>query len=67
MIGSLPLSMVFDAPDGFKVPIYELHEIMEDFHVYICIKRLRLGKTTGWQHRFFDLTILSPLWLGTYE
>ena len=33
----------------------------------IKIKRLRLGKTTGWQHRFFDLTILSPIWLGTYE
>ena len=31
------------------------------------LKRLRLGKTTGWQHRFFDLTILSPIWLGTYE
>ena len=31
------------------------------------IKRLRLGKTTGWQHRFFDLTISSPIWLGTYE
>ena len=30
-------------------------------------KRLRLGKTTGWQHRFFDLIILSPIWLGTYE
>ena len=26
-----------------------------------------LGKTTGWQHRFSDLTILSPIWLGTYE
>ena len=24
-------------------------------------KRLRLGKTTGWQHRFFDLIILSPI------
>ena len=33
----------------------------------ILLKRLRLGKTTGWQHRFFDLTILSPIWLGTYE
>ena len=31
------------------------------------LKRLRLGKTTGWQHRFFDLTILSPIWLGIYE
>ena len=31
--------MVFDAPDGFKIPIYELHEIMEDFHVDICIKQ----------------------------
>ena len=31
------------------------------------IKRLRLGKTTSWQHRIFDLTILSPIWLGTYE
>ena len=31
------------------------------------LKRLRLGKTTGWQHRFFDLTILSPIWLGTYD
>ena len=31
------------------------------------IKRLRLGNTTGWQHRFSDLTILSPIWLGTYE
>ena len=36
--------MVFDAPDGFKIPIYELHEIMEDFHVYICIKE---KKTPG--------------------
>ena len=33
----------------------------------LIFKRLRLGKTTGWQHRFFDLTILSPIWLGTYE
>ena len=31
------------------------------------IKRLRLGNTTGRQHRFSDLTILSPIWLGTYE
>ena len=36
--------MVFDAPDGFKIPIYELHEIMEDFHVDICIKQ---KKTPG--------------------
>ena len=35
--------------------------------LYFLLKRLRLGKTTGWQHRFFDLTILSPIWLGTYE
>ena len=35
----------------------------------IChfLKRLSLGNTTGWQHRFSDLTILSPIWLGTYE
>ena len=41
-----------------------------DFHfdeIMFQFKRLRLGKTTGWQHRFFDLTILSPIWLGTYE
>ena len=38
MIGSLPLSMIFDAPDGFIIPIYKLHEIMEDYHVDICIK-----------------------------
>jgi hypothetical protein len=31
------------------------------------VKKLRLGKTTDWQHRFFDLTILFPIWLGTYE
>ena len=24
-------------------------------------------KTTRWQHRFFDLASLSPMWLGTYE
>ena len=24
-------------------------------------------KTTRWQHRFFDLTYLVPIWLGTYE
>ena len=30
-------------------------------------KRLSLGNTTGWQHRFSDLTILSPIWLSTYE
>ena len=36
--------MVFDAPDGFKIPIYELHEIMEDFYVDICIKQ---KKTPG--------------------
>ena len=33
----------------------------------IFFKRLHLVKTIGWQHRFFDLTILSPIWLGTYE
>ena len=36
--------MVFDAPDGFKIPIYELHEIMEDYRVEICIKQ---KKTPG--------------------
>ena len=36
-------------------------------HSIYQFKRLRLGKTTGWQHRFFDLTILSPIWLGTYD
>ena len=30
-------------------------------------KRIRLGKSSGWQHRFSDLTILSPIWVGTYE
>ena len=34
---------------------------------YFAFKRLSLGNTTGWQHRFSDLTILSPIWLGTYE
>jgi hypothetical protein len=33
----------------------------------MLLKRLRLGNTTGRQHRFSDLTILSPIWLGTYE
>ena len=33
-----------------------------------CIfKRLRLVKTTSWQHRFLDLTNLAPMWLRTYE
>ena len=32
-----------------------------------CFKRLYLVKTTSWQHRFFDLANLSPMWLGTYE
>ena len=46
---------------------------MKPFHIDrelecpILFKRLHLVKTTGWQHRFFDLTILSPIWLGTYE
>ena len=35
--------------------------------LHILFKRLRLGNTTGRQHRFLDLTILSPIWLGTYE
>ena len=35
--------------------------------IFFYLKRLHLVKTTGWQHRFFDLTILSPIWLGTYE
>ena len=30
-------------------------------------KRLSLVKTTSWQHRFFDLTNLAPMWLRTYE
>ena len=38
LVGSLPLSMSFDAPNGFQIPIYELHEIMEDFHVDIHIR-----------------------------
>ena len=37
------------------------------FFIKEYLKRLHLVKTTGWQHRFFDLTILSPIWLGTYE
>ena len=36
--------MIFDAPSGFKIPIYELHEIMEDFHVDISIMQ---KKTPG--------------------
>ena len=31
------------------------------------LRRLHLVKTTGWQHRFLDLTILSPICLGTYD
>ena len=38
LIGSLPLGMSFDAPNGFQIPIYELHEIMEDFRVDISIR-----------------------------
>ena len=38
LVGSLPLSMSFDAPNGFQIPIYELHEIMEDLHVDISIR-----------------------------
>ena len=38
LVGSLPLGMSFDAPNGFQIPIYELHEIMEDFHVDIKIR-----------------------------
>ena len=49
----------------------EKTRMMKGFEDTLCyfatFKRLRLGKTTGWQHRFFDLTILSPIWLGTYE
>ena len=37
LVGSLPLSMSFDAPNGFQIPIYELHEIMEDFHVILVL------------------------------
>ena len=33
----------------------------------VYFKRPSLGNTTGWQHRFSHLTILSPIWLGTYE
>ena len=35
--------------------------------MYYVLKRLYLVKTTRWQHRFFDLASLSPMWLGTYE
>ena len=35
--------------------------------IEVKFKRLSLGNTTGWQHRFSHLTILSPIWLGTYE
>jgi hypothetical protein len=38
LVGSLPLSMSFNAPNGFQIPIYELHEIMEDLHVDISIR-----------------------------
>ena len=52
-IWNMPLLWVF----SFKV----YRDILKVF------KRLHLVKTTGWQHRFLDLTILSPIWLGTYE
>ena len=47
--------------------------IHSKFLIRICLltaklcKRLRLGNTAGRQHRFSDLTISSPIWLGTYE
>ena len=50
------------------VNLFVIHFAIQFFSKYVFyLKRLRLGKTTGWQHRFFDLIILSPIWLGTYE
>ena len=43
------------------------HDGLMNYHQVCVLKRLYLVKTTSWQHRFFDLTILSPIWFGTYE
>ena len=45
----------------------KMHVFLVSRNIRKSLKRLRLGKTTSWQHRFFDLTILSPIWLCTYE
>ena len=30
--------MTFDAPKGFQIPTYELHEIMKDLDLHISVK-----------------------------
>ena len=48
-------------------PIHLFLGVASSLSMVWVLKRLCLVKTTSWQHRFFDLTILSPIWLGTYE
>ena len=43
------------------------HLLHPQIFTRLAFKRLYLVKTTRWQHRFFDLASLSPMWLGTYE
>ena len=50
----------FEKSLGFR----NMQEKLENDDV---LKRLSLVKTTSWQHRFFDLTNLAPMWLRTYE
>ena len=57
--------MTFDAVGVFCL---DFHFLFKSCSTYCDVfKRLSLGNTTGWQHRFSHLTILSPIWLGTYE
>ena len=44
MVGSLPLAIIFDVPNGFYISNYELHEISKDLDVDISINQ---NKNTG--------------------
>ena len=72
--GSHVKRMLFWWHLAIELFLYNCHTLFDLFYVFSflvkwesSVKRLRLGNTTGRQHRFSDLTILSPIWLGTYE
>ena len=58
---------VLPAPLDSKCYLHLCLVYTDGGYVVSNVKRLSLVKTTSWQHRFLDLAILAPMWLGTYE
>ena len=61
------IQYIIDVSKKYATGLNQKTSVIKNLNYKHFFKRLYLVKTTRWQHRFFDLASLSPMWLGTYE